>query len=151
MRKVLRIEEGSPEAKIFQQRIRYFLVDNEGRQTISIRLGDREYEVGTSESNGHFRGTLRLSAAKVEQLLDDQDAKDGWLSFEAVTRKSDNRRFAGQVQMIGRHGLSVISDIDDTIKHSQVGELKAVLANTFLRDLQPAPGMVGAPTTNRFG
>ena len=43
--------------------------------------------------------------------------------------------------MVPPQGLSIISDIDDTIKHSQVGDRQAVLANTFLREFQPVPGM----------
>ncbi|MEA1951128.1 MAG: phosphatase domain-containing protein [Planctomycetota bacterium] len=38
-------------------------------------------------------------------------------------------------------GISVISDIDDTIKHSRVTDRKALLANTFLRQFEPVPGM----------
>jgi phosphatidate phosphatase APP1 len=37
--------------------------------------------------------------------------------------------------------LSIISDIDDTIKHSEVTDAEAVLENTFLFKFQAAPGM----------
>ena len=38
-------------------------------------------------------------------------------------------------------GISVISDIDDTVKISNVTHKKALLRNTFLKEFQPVPGM----------
>ena len=38
-------------------------------------------------------------------------------------------------------GVSVISDIDDTIKITEVRNRTATLRNTFLREFQPVPGM----------
>jgi phosphatidate phosphatase APP1 len=138
---VLQVEAGTPEAENLSRRVRFFLVDNEGGQTVFVRIGRKAYEGGTSGSNGHFQETVRLSAVEVEQLLAEQEAKREFLSFEAVTRKSDDRRFVGRVQLVGKTGLSIISDIDDTIKHSQVGDHEAVLANTFLYEFKPVPGM----------
>jgi len=139
--RMLQVQAGTPEGGNLDRRVRLFLVDNERGQDISVRIGRKVYEVGTSEPNGHFQGKIRLSATGIEHLLDNQETDDGSLSFEAVTRKLDDRLFAGRVQLIGRTGLSIISDIDDTIKHSQVGDHKAVLANTFLRKFKPVPGM----------
>jgi phosphatidate phosphatase APP1 len=141
IRKGLGLKAGESESETFNRRIRLFLVDNEGGKDIFIRIGDRVFEVGTSEANGHFRGKLRLADADIDLLLEKGEADDGILSFEAVTRGSDTRRFPGRVNLIGPTGLSIISDIDDTIKHSQVGDHKALLANTFLRKFKPVPGM----------
>jgi phosphatidate phosphatase APP1 len=38
-------------------------------------------------------------------------------------------------------GLSVISDIDDTIKITEVRDRNATLRNTFAREFRPVPGM----------
>jgi phosphatidate phosphatase APP1 len=43
--------------------------------------------------------------------------------------------------LVGPQGLSVISDIDDTIKRSEVGNYRAMIANTFLKPFQAVPGM----------
>jgi phosphatidate phosphatase APP1 len=141
IRRILDVEAGSPEAANLDRRVRLFLVDNERGQDISVRIGSKAYEVGVSEPNGHFQGELRLSAAEIERLLRAQKADNSFLSFEAVTRQSDDRRFVGRVQLVAPAGLSIISDIDDTIKHSQVGDHKAVLANTFLHKFKATPGM----------
>jgi phosphatidate phosphatase APP1 len=103
-------------------------------------LGDRVYEAGTSVANGHFRAALKLPASVVEGLVGaDRDNPD-WLAFEAVTRPGDHRTFAGRVQLIGPQGLSVISDVDDTIKMSNVSDRQALLRNTFLRPFAPVEG-----------
>jgi phosphatidate phosphatase APP1 len=46
-----------------------------------------------------------------------------------------------EVFLVEKAGVSVISDIDDTIKMTNVRERPVMLRNTFLREFQPAPGM----------
>jgi len=65
------------------------------------------------------------------------------MDFEAVLPPGDSRRFTGQVHLLEATGLSVISDIDDTIKITEVRDRRAMLRNTFLRDFQGVPGMAG--------
>lgn len=45
------------------------------------------------------------------------------------------------VYILEKEGTSVITDIDDTIKHSQVENRAELLANTFLRQFVPIEGM----------
>ena len=131
------------ETRIFKERARAFLVDNEGGKGIAIRLGTKAYAAGTSGANGHFTATLKLPAAEVDRLRRaDPDGPD-WLTFQAVTRPGDRRTFAGRVRLIGPEGLSVISDVDDTIKVSMVRDRRALIRNTFLREFKPVDGMAG--------
>ena len=58
-----------------------------------------------------------------------------------MTRPGDNRTFAGQLQLVARTGLSVVSDIDDTIKDSNVRNKRELALNTFVRDFRGVPGM----------
>jgi phosphatidate phosphatase APP1 len=46
------------------------------------------------------------------------------------------------VRLIPPQGISVISDIDDTIKISGVTSKKELLTNTFLKEFRAVPGMV---------
>jgi phosphatidate phosphatase APP1 len=50
--------------------------------------------------------------------------------------------FSGRIQLIGRKGISVVSDIDDTIKDSNVLDHRELIANTFGREFRSVPGMV---------
>ncbi|MBL8799258.1 MAG: App1 family protein, partial [Planctomycetia bacterium] len=138
LRRALDLDENDAEAAYFQQRARAFLVDNEAGKKVPIRLGERTVVLDEADERGHFRGELRLAADEARKLWKD---KSGWLDFQAVLREGDNRSFTGRVQLIGDEGVSVITDIDDTIKISEVTNKKALLANTFLREYRAVPGM----------
>ena len=136
--KMLRVESGTPEAKILDERLRYFLVDHEQRKRIVVGIGSEHFEMNPSDANGHFLGEVRLADAALQSAV---DSPSGSLTVRAVMREGDERNLTGLAQVIGPRGFSIISDIDDTIKHTQAGDRNAVLANTFLRPFQPVPGM----------
>jgi phosphatidate phosphatase APP1 len=138
---LLDVKAGTPEAENLDRRVRLFLADNERGQDICVRIGSQAYAAGTSGANGHFQKELRFSTSEIDRLRVEPTIDGSFLVLEAVTRQSDDRRFIGRVQLVDPTGLSVISDIDDTIKHSQVGDHRAVLANTFLHRFKPVPGM----------
>jgi hypothetical protein len=148
---LLGIEEEAADSPIFQSRARAFLADNERGKKIPIRLGGKTHTLPESEADGHFRGTLELPAAEVERLLAtgaaraaDPGTARAWparLRVEALARPGDDRSFTAEVELIGESGLSVISDIDDTIKVSEVTDRKALLENTFLTEFRAVPGM----------
>jgi phosphatidate phosphatase APP1 len=67
---------------------------------------------------------------------------DEWLKFHAVTGPGELlHRFRGQALIVPAEGLSIISDIDDTIKRTQVRDRREMLLNTFARRFEAAPGM----------
>jgi hypothetical protein len=141
IRQATGVETESLAAQRLDERVRLFLVDNERGKTISIRLGTDLYEVGTSGPDGHFQADLHIPTTRIEELPSDQKSLEGFATFSAVTRAADARSFTGQVQLVPPQGVSIISDIDDTIKHTQVHDRKAVLTNTFLQEFQPVTGM----------
>lgn len=141
LRRTLQLTKDDPRYPVLVERARLFLVDNERGAKIPLRVGATTHVAGASHPNGHFRADIRLTAAEVRALLHEQELNDGWLRFEAVARPGDGRRFAGKALLLEETGWSVISDIDDTIKISQVIDRRALLANTFLRPFRPVPGM----------
>ena len=126
---------------LFRRRAGLFVCDNERGKLIRIRVGDGQHPAGESAASGHFRTVLRLSRADVDRLLARQDGVRDRLLFGAVTREGDARRFPGEVHLIPEAGISVVSDVDDTIKLSDVRNRKALLENTFLREFREVPGM----------
>lgn len=125
----LRAEEFTDaEAKLFTNRARLFLVDNERRKRIFIRLGTNEFFIGKTSANGKFLGEIRFTATATND-------------YQAVTRPGETRRFPGALFLLEETGISVISDIDDTIKVTEVRDRRATLRNTFLREFQAVPGM----------
>ncbi|MFM9965447.1 MAG: phosphatidate phosphatase App1 family protein [Planctomycetaceae bacterium] len=128
------------EATLFQQRAELFAHDHERGKAIPVRIGDQTYLLPESESNGHFHARIRTHGHFLEKA-----SSETWreLKVAAVLRDGDSREFSGQVHLAPAETavVRVISDIDDTIKISQVCDKRALLMNTFCRPFQPVPGM----------
>ncbi len=137
----LDLDEDDAEEDIFARRARLFLVDNERGKRFSIRLGDDVHELDPSDANGHFRSILRLPRERVEALPQQPQATRLELHFNLLVGEHETRVFSGRIHVIQPQGLSVISDIDDTIKITQVTDTKEMLRNTFVREFAAVPGM----------
>ena len=142
-RRLFSVKQGEG-GEVFTERARPFLVDNQQGKAICVRLGTKDYPVGQSRANGHFRGTIRLGKEEAAALVRGPGGQAGWGMFQAVTPPGDDRIFPGKVGLLAETGISVISDVDDTVKVSQVRDRRELLANTFLREFQAVPGMAAA-------
>jgi len=141
---LLDIDSQPPAAQqLYHRRLGRFLVDNERGKNIGVVVGDNVFVMERSHADGHFTGQIRLSVDKVQELSSNEK-----LTLRAVLQPYDSRRFKGEVHLIRPTGLSVISDIDDTIKVSQVTDRKAMLRRTFFQPFEQVPGM--APLYNRL-
>lgn len=120
----------------FNSRIRGFLVDNERGKNVGVRIAGTEVVLDDTEADGQVVGNIQLDARRARQ-----HARDGWLPLTAVVPDDSPRQFAGRIQLVEPIGVTVISDIDDTIKISRVTDKSELLANTFLRPFRAAPGM----------
>jgi phosphatidate phosphatase APP1 len=142
LQKAMRAEPEDMQSEIFKRRVQGFLQLSEKGKQITVRLGARLHILKKkSKRNGHFFGQLCLSDAEIDDLRDADHIRGNWLHFDVITRNGEMRSFPGRVRLVPPTGLSVISDVDDTIKHSNVGRRADMLANTFLRDHQSIPGM----------
>lgn len=123
------------ENKLFAERARLFMVDHKAGRKIVVRIGDTEFTLPKSAADGHFSTVIQLSDAQVEKLRSFSAA------LQVVMPAKDSRKFAGELSFFNDTGIIVVSDIDDTIKITQVRDRKATLRNTFLEPFQPVPGM----------
>jgi phosphatidate phosphatase APP1 len=64
-----------------------------------------------------------------------------FLECQAVLGANDSRDFRGRLQLIQSNGVSIISDVDDTIKHSNVSNRRDLFRNTFTKSFSPVNGM----------
>jgi Phosphatidate phosphatase APP1, catalytic domain len=128
------VELTDAEAAIFAERTRLFMVDNQRGRTIVVRVGEHEHALGKSRSDGQFSGVIRLTDAEVGTT------GTRTAQIQALLA-GDSRRFLGQINLAEDSGISVISDIDDTIKVTQVQDRKLLLRRTFLEPFKPVPGM----------
>ncbi|WP_197443368.1 App1 family protein [Lignipirellula cremea] len=136
------------ESEIFQQRIQTFAAAALRGKRIEVQLGGRTHLVSRrSQRNGLFSGEIELSREDVLDLQQSGDLTGQWLTYKLVASQgaavgnAPEAEFVGRAQLVGPTGVSVISDIDDTIKHSSVGDRRELLNNTFLREFQPIFGM----------
>jgi hypothetical protein len=120
---------------IFRARAKAFLYDNESAKHLVVRLGGAAYTLPGSGANGHSEATLRVPA---------DGLAPGWTAAAVVPRAGDPRTFSGDVLLLADTGVSVISDVDDTIKISEVRDKQKLLENTFLKPFVAVPGMAAA-------
>lgn len=126
-------ESDEQDESLLHQRLRWFMVDNERRKQVVVRLAGKRFVLPGSGANGHFSDEVVLPVIGVPEA-----AK---LRFEAVLPVDDKRSFGGEVYLVPAEGLSIISDIDDTIKDTQVRDKAAMLRNTFELPFRAVPGM----------
>jgi hypothetical protein len=132
-----------PEKEVLSVRLADFPDNDKHLDKVTIQFDsdpDREeYRLGRSDANGLVEEVLRLPEAKAKKLLESQGRSKQWLTYHTVTRGQTGK---GRVRLIEPEGVSVITDIDDTIKVTGVpGEHSILLRNTFCLDFVPAPGM----------
>ncbi len=122
------------EAETFTARARLFLVDAERGKLVRLRVAGREAVLGPTGADGHAAAELSLTAVPGE------DPPRPW-PVEVLLPAGDGRRFVGEFFPVPATGLSVVSDLDDTVKESRVRDRSELLANTFLRPFRGVPGM----------
>lgn len=137
---ILESEYGlSPSAETqgnFDRRINLMIADNERGKQIVISVAGKTIALPSSGVDGHFATTLVLTADQVDAHIDHSR-----LFFRAVTRADERRSFFGEVLLVEPHGLGIISDIDDTVKISNITDRRELLESTFLQDFAAVPFM----------
>lgn len=129
------------EQAIFAHRVRQFLVKDVRGKRLAVDVGGRRLPLrGKTRRDGHFAATLRLSDEDVQRQVELDELGQPWFCYEVVPRGGE-RRFVGRARLITPRGISVISDIDDTIKQTDVHRQASLLANTFVRQFSPVPSM----------
>jgi len=141
--KVLGIDEESltpAEMAIFNERCRYFLVDNERGKRLTAALGGDSLAFGTSAADGHFhsRHLWKTNQADWRPRI-----RNGVLTENVSFQGAQDRIVPLEIHFLKGQGISVISDIDDTIKVSEVLDKSALLKNTFCRPFKPVDDMAG--------
>ncbi|CAJ1947393.1 unnamed protein product [Cylindrotheca closterium] len=138
------------EKEILKRRIRPFVFDNKSSKSPKIELGGQIFKMPRSGKNGHVYDTRLIPKEEFEKHLLAEDGGSSSqdvieeevksVSYHAFDSKS-HRNFKGKVFCVPPTGVSVISDIDDTIKVTNSMNKKDLLKNTFLREFKAVPGM----------
>ncbi|MDP9990663.1 hypothetical protein J2W28_001833 [Variovorax boronicumulans] len=128
----------SPAARLrFNQRTALFHTESEEGKLIDVVFDGTQTRVKMPPSTADGRTNLRVVVDAPRTAAPVQ-----WLQFHGVTGPGELlHRFRGQALVVPPEGVSVISDIDDTIKRTQVRDRREMLLNTFARRFEAAPRM----------
>ena len=95
----------------------------------------------TTTDNGVVEEVIRVPDQIVRECYARQARESRWLEIDAQTGDGHGAG-KGRIRFLEPEGLSVVSDIDDTIKITQVpAGRRTVLRNTFLKKFKAAEGM----------
>ena len=138
LKRLIDVDDAQLDTELCQSRMEPFFLAPSKKRKITFRLDDRPLPIAKkTKRNGQFRGKLLVPHTD----LTVGSVQKGAFGLSAADQKTDT--FAGDlsVQMIEPEGRSIISDIDDTIKFSNVENRVELLKNTFMRDFTAIEGM----------
>jgi phosphatidate phosphatase APP1 len=142
LQRAMKAPPAALETELFRQRIARFLATDCPGRKIAVGLGDEVHPlVKKSRRNGHFFGVVRLPADAAGPIERNGCGDAMRISLSVHHPEAAGPLASGQAFLLPAEGMSIISDIDDTLKHSHVGCKQSLLANTFLREFEPIAGM----------
>lgn len=146
LKRLLDLDDGQFESPVFQARAEAFLFQRVAGQPVRISVAGRTYDAGQTDRTGHFQAVLDLDDAQVHEATHSAGPDGRWIAYEGVVADGDEPQAqptpGGRVHLVDSAGLSVISDIDDTVKETNVANRRELLANTFVRDFRAVPCIV---------
>lgn len=138
------------EMEIFRERLTDILADSKWRRTVTItfpedpeeaefRIVDAAGEEPRTDRNGMIIGNIRIPAEDAERITGGLNGED--VSVMAKAR-SNRYRGHGKIRFMQPEGVSVISDIDDTVKVTEIpAGSRTVVFNTFFKPYKASPRM----------
>lgn len=135
----IKIDElNEQEANHYEVRTQLFRFDSERNKKIAVQIAEKEIiKFPLTNAQGVSQKKLIYKPIEDAQL----PVVIERLALKVILPLEDERNFFGQLILVPREGLSVVSDVDDTIKVSNVLNKKELLLNTFVRPFVAAEGM----------
>jgi phosphatidate phosphatase APP1 len=121
---------------LFRKRAGAFLSDSSRNTRIAVEIAGRAAPLTASDSAGYFVADIVLTAGEVARY-----ALDGRIAFASRPTAANPTPFPGGALFVPEKGVTVITDMDDTIKVTEILNHKEKVANTFLRPFRAVPGM----------
>ena len=138
LRRLTDVPHDQLESELCQQRSEPFYLAPSRKRRIKFEVDDQPIAtIRKTKRNGQFRAKLLIKEPELSHGFDQRGV------FNLSARDDESGIMAGglKIRMIPATGESVISDIDDTIKFSNVENRAELLANTFVRKFLPIEGM----------
>lgn len=141
-RRLFDLDEEQLRQEVFRRRCDAFLFRRIPGAAVGVSIGGRVIEAGPTDRVGHFQIEIDLDEPPGPLAAPPTVAYEAWATEPPGDDGGDRvSHGAGRVHLVDDEGLSVISDIDDTVKVTAVGNRRELLANTLLREFRAVPGM----------
>ena len=115
-------------------RLRPFMVEDKPYEVIRIIISSKHNYTTKTDSEGQFRTSYIVPNEDVQELKMNGQV----ISYQAIGDNGDVTE--GKIHLLTRRGLSIVSDIDDTIKISEVLDKIRLIANTFIHGFRVVKG-----------
>lgn len=146
-----RMRDFTPDERdTFLARIQTFIADSESREIVefvfdndpnreSFIIRDSDGNSIRSNLNGIVEGEIKLSPERASFLLEKQNSANNWLTFSAISEEYTGQ---GKIRLVNPEGISIISDIDDTIKITEMpAGSEVVIRNALFKEYRAAQEM----------
>ncbi len=150
LKRAMQVTPEDVASETFQRRIDGFLAAPAKRKRIVLQIGSQRFRlIRRTRSNGAFYGTLTIPDEAIRDVASSQQLSMSLLR-SGVTHAEDHsssdefdgqQPTAGTLHFVPPTGISVVSDIDDTIKLTNATNKREMLNNTFLRPFEEVAGM----------
>ena len=142
LKRLLDLDAGDLDTEVFRRRAEAFLFQRLAGRRVEIDVAGHTVATGRSDRTGHFQTQIDLDDEVIA-------AAEGALPCVARLRPAAGdppeavgaHLVQGSIHVVESAGLSVISDIDDTVKITNVADRRELLRNTLLREFAAVPGM----------
>ena len=145
LRRLLDLDETQLDSDVFRRRADAFFFQRIAGEPVRVVVGGRVIDAGQTDRSGHFQAAFEfdddfLAAAEPAGPASRRlpwKAAGGESEFSASAPAEAD----GEIHVVAPDGASVISDIDDTVKVTNVADRRELLRNTLLREFTAVPGM----------
>jgi phosphatidate phosphatase APP1 len=143
LRRLLELDAAEMETDVFRTRSDAFLFQRVPGQRLRVAVGGRMFEAGISDRSGHFSADILLDDDLVERCAGAASGTGRRIAYSGLPLDDEDGPApgVGTVHLVEHAGVSLISDIDDTVKVSNVANRRELLRNTFIREFSAVPGM----------
>ncbi|MBN8601633.1 MAG: DUF2183 domain-containing protein [Planctomycetes bacterium] len=144
LRRVMNVPHEQFHEELFHRRLEGFLAAAEPGRRVVLKVGDELIPLKKkTRGSGLFQSTIELSHRSIQSLAPAAMERDTRIDIGLSLDPSHKHQAAisSPLYLVAPRGISVISDIDDTIKNTNVTQKRAMLANTFVYPFQAIEGM----------
>ena len=140
---VMKASPEDMECEIFRDRVSPFMAEADKRRKITATIGGQEFALRKrTRGNGHFRNWLIVPSELVQRAQANAETASQILPITlSVDGDDEHASDVVNARLLPHQGVSIVSDIDDTVKDSDVLDRRELLNNTFIREFRCVDGM----------